>query len=194
MTSTRIRLALSIAAGFGVLGLAAACGGGAATGNGGGNVAAGSGQGSTTSASTVGVQMVNGNKVLVDSKGDALYMNDQDSSGKPACTASNCVSIWQPLTVSAGQKPTAASGVGGTLGTVAIAGGKDQVTLNGKPLYTFALDGGPGQSHGNGFQDTFNGMHFSWHSAVPAGASVPSAGPSSAPAYNYGGGGGGGGY
>ncbi|HEX5121343.1 MAG TPA: hypothetical protein VFW65_39665 [Pseudonocardiaceae bacterium] len=188
MNPTTIRQALTIAAGLGVLGLAAACGGGgAATGS--GSPAANPGQG-TASSSTVAVQTINGSKVLVDSSGAALYDNDQDTSGKPMCVTSDCTKIWVPLTISAGQKATAGAGVSGTIATVAMSGGKDQVTLNGKPLYTFALDGGPGQSHGNGFKDNFGGMQFSWHSAVPAGAAPPPAAPS-APA---GGGGGYGGY
>jgi predicted lipoprotein with Yx(FWY)xxD motif len=191
MIPTTIRKGLLVAAGFSVLGLAAACGGGAATT--GSAPANNQGQG-TTSAATVSVQTLNGAKVLVDSTGKALYMNDQDTSGNPKCVASDCVKIWVPLTVSAGQKPSAGPGVNGTVGTVAVAGGKDQVTLNGKPLYTFALDGGAGQSHGNGFKDNFDGTAFSWHSAVPVGSAPPAAAPSSAPAYNYGGGGGGGGY
>lgn len=185
MHLTRLRLAISTAVGLGVLGLAAACGSGVPTASGPqyapapGSAAAGGGQG-TGITSTVAVMTLNGNKVLVDSTGAALYQNDQDTGGKPTCVAKDCVSIWVPLTVPSGQQPTAGPGVGGTIGTVAVAGGKEQVTLNGKPLYTFALDG-RGQAHGNGFQDTFDGKHFSWHSAVPAGASAPSA-PSSAPA------------
>ncbi|HEY1570281.1 MAG TPA: hypothetical protein VGG05_02980 [Pseudonocardiaceae bacterium] len=177
MNRTTIRNGLSIAAGLGVLGLAAACGGGAATGS---APPANQGQG-TASASTVAVQTINGGKVLVDSSGAALYTNDQDTSGNPKCVTSDCTSIWVPLTIAAGQKVSAGPGVGGTVATVAMTGGKDQVTLNGKPLYTFSLDGGPGQSHGNGFKDNFSGTSFSWHSAVPAGATAPAA-PTSAPA------------
>ncbi|HEX3650041.1 MAG TPA: hypothetical protein VHV49_16555 [Pseudonocardiaceae bacterium] len=185
MNPTTFRKGLVIAAGFGVLGLTAACGGGAGTTST-GSAPANQNQGLTTS-STVAVQTINGSKVLVDSDGAALYVNDQDKSGSAKCVTSDCVKIWVPLTVQAGQKPTAGPGVGGTVAAVAMTGGKDQVTLNGKPLYTFALDGGPGQSHGNGFKDNFGGTQFSWHSAVPAGAAPPPAAPSSAPPA-YGGG------
>lgn len=184
MHSTRIRVAVSTAAGLGVLALAAACGGGASASgtpqSGGGAVAAG--QGGTTT-STVSVMTVNGSQVLVNSAGAALYTNDQDTGGKPMCVSSKCTAVWMPLTVPSGQQPTAGSAVTGTIGTVAIAGGKQQVTLNNKPLYTFALDGQPGQVHGNGAGDTFDGTHFTWHSATPAGAPAP------APATGSGGGG-----
>jgi hypothetical protein len=48
----------------------------------------------------------------------------------------------------------------------------------------FALDAQPGQVHGNGVGDSFAGTHFTWHSAVPAGMTAPSA-PASAPANNF---------
>jgi predicted lipoprotein with Yx(FWY)xxD motif len=124
---------------------------------------------------------VGGRQMLVGPTGAVLYTNDQDGSGTPKCVSSDCTAIWIPLTVSAGEQPSAAGGVGGTVATVSLPGGKDQVTLNGKPLYTFALDGPADQAHGNGVGDTFGGMHFTWHSAVPAGAPAPSA-PASAPA------------
>ena len=187
MYTTRTRMALSVVAGLGVLGLAAACGNSLPTASYGapsGNAAAGSGGGNTIT-STVGVMTVNGSKVLVGPTGSALYTNDQDTGGKPKCVSKSCTAVWIPLTVPSGQPPTAAKGVGGTVATVALPGGKDQVTMNGKPLYTFALDGSPGEAHGNGLQDTFDGTHFSWHSAVPAGAPAPAAPVSSAPAYNF---------
>ncbi|HEX3590029.1 MAG TPA: hypothetical protein VHV74_10365 [Pseudonocardiaceae bacterium] len=182
MHVTRTRLAVSIVTGLGVLSLAAACGSGIPTASapayGGGAAASapGSPQGNTITA-TVAVMSVNGTKVLVGPTGLALYTNDQDTGGKPACVSQSCTAIWMPLTVPSGQAPTAAPGVGGTIAAVTLPGGKDQVTMNGKPLYTFALDGSLGQAHGNGMQDTFAGKHFSWHSAVPVGAAVPSSAP-----------------
>jgi hypothetical protein len=37
-----------------------------------------------------------------------------------------------------------------------------QVTINGRPLYTFAEDS-PGQVTGNGFKAQFGGHHFTWN-------------------------------
>lgn len=188
MPTTRIRLAVSIVAGLGVLGLAAACGGsqtaggsqyGAPAGNGG----AAAGQGAAT-MKTVSVMSVNGGKVLVGPTGSTLYTNDQDTGGKPKCVSKGCTAVWIPLTVAAGKAPTTAAGVSGKISTVALASGVEQVTMNGKPLYVFALDESPGQTHGNGLQDSFDGMHFSWHSAVPAGTPAPAAPASSAPGNN----------
>lgn len=170
MRTLPTRLPASIAAGIGILGLVAACGGGVSTGS---STPAGS-QGNAVT-STVAVMTINGSPMLVSPTGAALYTNDQDTGGKPACVSKGCTAVWVPLTVPAGRQPTTAAGVGGKIGTVTLAGGKDQVTMNGKPLYTFALDGGPGQASGNGAQDSFDGKHFSWHSAVPAGAQAPTA-------------------
>jgi predicted lipoprotein with Yx(FWY)xxD motif len=185
MHTTRLRLAVCTAAGLGVLGLAAACGNGAPAASGGPQYAPASapagGQGASFT-STVSSTTINGAKVLVDPTGAALYTNDQDTGGKPKCVTSDCAAVWVPLTVPAGQQPTAGPGVSGSISTVSV-GGKDQVTLNGKPLYTFALDG-RGESHGNGLQDSFGGTHFSWHSAVPAGA-APAAPSSAAPIPGY---------
>ncbi|HEX5404532.1 MAG TPA: hypothetical protein VFX16_19770 [Pseudonocardiaceae bacterium] len=183
MHTNRIRLTFSIIAGLGVLGLAAACGGTVASGTQYGapigNAPAGQGN---SAATTISVMSVNGGKVLVGPTGSTLYTNDQDTGGKPACVSKGCTAVWIPLTVPAGKSPTTAAGVSGTISTVALADGMDQVTMNGKPLYIFALDESPGQAQGNGAEDTFDGMHFSWHSAVPAGA--PAAATSQAPANN----------
>jgi predicted lipoprotein with Yx(FWY)xxD motif len=112
--------------------------------------------------------------VLVDSKGDALYTNDQDRTGMVSCT-NGCTSVWPPLTTTG--KPTAASDVSGTVGVVKRSDGTRQVTLDGKPLYRFAEDGGPGKVNGDGAKDSFGGQQFSWH-VVSTGKSSSSSGSS----------------
>jgi predicted lipoprotein with Yx(FWY)xxD motif len=116
---------------------------------------AGSGTVSTKSVSGVGT-------VLVDSKGDVLYTNNQDTSSKQACTAA-CQSIWPALMASGGQPTSSDSAVQAKLG---VANG--QVTFDGKPLYTFVSDS-PGQATGNGFMDSFNGTSFTWTAAMASG-------------------------
>jgi predicted lipoprotein with Yx(FWY)xxD motif len=133
---------------------------------------------SGASNSTATVSSNNGQ--LVDSKGAALYTSDQEKSGKVMCVNS-CTSIWLPLTSSG--KPTAGDGVSGTLGTVKRPDGKTQVTLDGRPLYRFAEDGGSGKATGNGVKDSFAGQSFTWHAEGSAAAS--SSGSGSSPKYNY---------
>jgi predicted lipoprotein with Yx(FWY)xxD motif len=119
-----------------------------------------------SSGTTVAVKHVNGvGNVLVDSKGDALYSPDQEANGMILCKGS-CTSIWVPLTVSAGAKPTGAGEVNTMIGTVHRPDGSVQVTFRGKPLYTFVEDTSPGMVTGNGFHDQFGGQQFTWHAAA----------------------------
>jgi predicted lipoprotein with Yx(FWY)xxD motif len=121
---------------------------------------------------------------LVDAKGAALYTNDQDKSGQVMCTGS-CASVWVPLASSG--KPSAGPGVSGKLGTVKRADGTMQVTLDGKPLYTFAEDNGSSKATGDGAKDAFGGQQFSWHAEGTAAASSNSGGNSGGggSAYSY---------
>lgn len=133
----------------------------------------GSSSSSTTASgptSTVALRSIDGvGKVLVDAHGMALYSSNLDAKGKPAC-AGACTSVWKPLTLASGT-PSAASGAG-TVGTVMRADGTRQVTVNGRPLYTFVEDS-PGQVSGNGASDAFAGRHFRWSAVVAGGASAP---------------------
>jgi predicted lipoprotein with Yx(FWY)xxD motif len=151
----------------------AACGGSSNSDNGSSNAASTAPVASTGSASdTVSTKSISGvGTVLVDSKGDVLYTNNQDTASKMACTSS-CQSIWPPLTAS-GQPSSSDSAVQSKLD---VANG--QVTYNGMPLYTFVEDT-PGQASGNGFMDSFDGTSFTWTAATPGGAPASSSTSSS---------------
>jgi predicted lipoprotein with Yx(FWY)xxD motif len=149
-------------------------------------------QGSTPAAGaagTVAVKQVAGvGNVLVDSNGLALYSPDQEASGKVLCTGS-CVAFWMPLAAGT-TAPAPVSGVG-MLGTTTRPDGTKQVTVDGKPLYTFAEDS-PGNVKGNGFSDAFGGQHFTWHAILASGTaagssgnSVPGTAPASGSGYGY---------
>jgi predicted lipoprotein with Yx(FWY)xxD motif len=149
--------------------------------------AASVGGSSTTSSSssgmTVAVKHVDGlGDVLVDSKGDALYSPQQEANGMILCDGS-CTSIWVPLTLAAGAKPTGAGQVNTMLGTVNRSDGSMQVTYRGKPLYTFVEDTSPGMVTGNGVHDQFGGQQFTWH--VAAVGAVSSGGTSTSNGYGY---------
>lgn len=116
-----------------------------------------------SAADTVSLASVSGvGRVLVDSKGFALYSPAQEKGGTIRCTA-GCASIWVPLTVKG--SPQAGSGL--NLGTVMRPDGKTQVTFDGKPLYRFAEDNSPKSVSGNGVSDNFGGKSFTWHVASP---------------------------
>jgi predicted lipoprotein with Yx(FWY)xxD motif len=99
-------------------------------------------------------------RLLVDSKGRALYVNDQERRGMVLCTGA-CLSFWRPLTISGQLKSGAFSG---KLAVVRRPDGKRQVAYKGKPLYSFTLDK-PGKVTGDGFADAFGGQKFTWHVA-----------------------------
>jgi predicted lipoprotein with Yx(FWY)xxD motif len=117
-----------------------------------------------------------GQTILVDSKGMTLYDLSAEKNGRFICTDAECLSLWHPLVVPAGEKP---EGSVGSLGTVKRPDGKQQVTYKGSPLYTFAQDRKKGDVKGDGFKDV--GV---WHPVAASGEQKPSTD----------GGGGGGGY
>jgi predicted lipoprotein with Yx(FWY)xxD motif len=118
---------------------------------------------------TVSVEQVDGvGPVLVDSSGNALYTADQEDDGTIRCTDS-CLSIWLPLEASG--TPTGSDDVTGELATVKRPEGAKQVTYDGKPLYRFAEDPGPGKVTGDGLSDSFGGTAFTWHAVTTSGSS-----------------------
>ncbi|HEX3563369.1 MAG TPA: hypothetical protein VHU24_11065 [Solirubrobacterales bacterium] len=146
----------------------AACGGSSNSSNGSSNAASTAPAQTSSGSGTISTKSVGGvGTVLVDSKGDVLYTNNQDTGSKMACTAS-CQSIWPPLMASGGQPTSSDSAVQAKLG---VTGG--QVTFGGMPLYTFVQDS-PGQATGNGFMDSFGGTSFTWTAAMSGGAAASS--------------------
>ena len=87
--------------------------------------------------------------ILVNRSGMSLYSLSVERHGKFICKNAACLSLWKPLTVAKGVKPTGVSG----LGTVKRPDGKLQVTYRGGPLYRFADDHKRGDVKGNGFKD-----------------------------------------
>jgi predicted lipoprotein with Yx(FWY)xxD motif len=101
--------------------------------------------------------------VLVNSKGQTLYLLTSEKGGKITCTASNgCTQVWPETNLPSGA--TAAKAGSGAqaslLGTVKDADGKTEVTYNGWPLYTFSGDSGAaGVAHGQGLT-SFGGTWY----------------------------------
>ena len=142
---------------------------------------------------TVATKSISGvGTVLVDSKGDALYTNNQDSGMNVACTGS-CTAIWVPVMApSSGQPTSSDQAVQAKLGSVKSKGGS-QVTFGGMPLYSFVQDS-PGQATGNGVTDNFGGTSFTWTAASTGAVSSSSSSTSTSSGSSSGGSSGGYGY
>ena len=153
---------IMVVIGIAVVALAvAACGGSSGGAYGGGSTtASSSGKGSVALASTkLG-------KVLVDGNGRTLYLFEADKGAMSKCDGA-CASAWPPLTTSG--KPTAGAGVvAAKLGTAKRADGTTGVTYDGHPLYTYAGDGAPGQTTGEGLTD----YGAAWYALSAAGKTV----------------------
>ncbi|GAA1980474.1 hypothetical protein GCM10009817_21760 [Terrabacter lapilli] len=87
--------------------------------------------------------------VVTDGNGMTLYIFTKDPKGttKSACTGA-CLAAW-PAALMGSSAPTA-TGITGTVGSIAAPGGGKQVTLNGRPLYYFAKDQAAGDVLGQG--------------------------------------------
>jgi predicted lipoprotein with Yx(FWY)xxD motif len=106
--------------------------------------------------------------ILVDAKGLPLYTYKPDTPTTSHVTG-QLAALWPPLTASA---PTAAAGIGGTLGVVATTNGR-QVSYNGHFLYTFVEDS-PGRVTGQGVQNFFVATPATTSGAASsAGATAP---------------------
>lgn len=78
---------------------------------------------------------------IIATKGHlALYTWKKESDKKVHCTGA-CAKTWPPLTVAHGTMVVKhVAGVMGTFGEIMRADGRTQVTLDGKPLYTYHGD------------------------------------------------------
>jgi len=120
---------------------------------------------------TVTTRSVSGlGKILVDGKGQTLYIFYGDHhSGHSKCN-SECANVWPPLFLPTGvTKPVAAgSAKSSLLATTRRSDGTLQVTYKGWPLYRFALDTGPGDVSGEGL----NNLGGLWYVLKPSGAVI----------------------
>jgi predicted lipoprotein with Yx(FWY)xxD motif len=127
-----------------------------------------------------------GETVLVNPAGRTMYSLGGESAHHLLCKSSECAHVWPPLTVpSRTTRLKAGAGVHGALAMIKRPNGSMQVTLRGKPLYSYSGDRVAGQAAGEGIR-SFGGT---WHAvtAAPA-AQTPSPAPmapQSTPPYGY---------
>lgn len=88
--------------------------------------------------------------VLVTPKGHTLYVFASDPQKKSTCY-DTCAKFWPPRLVASGTHPrTNIPGVPGTFGVITRTDGKQQLTYDGAPLYTFLEDKKAGDMNGQG--------------------------------------------
>lgn len=160
-------------------GLVAACSSGGTSQAAGPASASPASPASASQGTVVSVRKLPGvGSVLVNRSGMTVYASQQEANGMIECTGS-CLSFWIPVKASTAAAHNS-SGVTGKLGTIHRPDdGMTQLTVNGKPLYTFRLDHGPGQAHGNNFSDNFGGTSFTWHAITASGAEAQPSGSGS---------------
>jgi len=115
--------------------------------------------------------------ILVTRKGFTLYSLSAETHGRFICSNSACLSLWTPLVVPRGSRPTGTP----KLASIRRPDGRMQVTYRGLPLYTFTDDKKPGDANGNGFKDV-----GTWRVATTTGKAAPSSPPTGGGGY-YGG-------
>jgi predicted lipoprotein with Yx(FWY)xxD motif len=110
----------------------------------------------TPSAPELKVAAIEGAEVLTNAEGLTLYVfaNDNAGDGTSACNGA-CRSAWPPFIIE-GTGVTAPAAITAQVGTIVRIEGTNQVTYNGKPLYTFANDTAPGDMNGDGLGGTWS--------------------------------------
>ena len=102
--------------------------------------------------------------IVVDGDGMTAYyfLKDTKDSGTSACTG-DCLTAWPPVTTES-DTPTV-EGVTGEVGTITTPDGANQITIDGRPIYTFAQDAAPGDVNGQGVNDV-------WYVIAPDGSEI----------------------
>jgi predicted lipoprotein with Yx(FWY)xxD motif len=153
-------LALTIAA------LASACSSGGGSGSTASSDTSGSGSGAIATRSTsVGT-------VLTDGAGQTMYAFAADKKGVSHCSGS-CLTYWPPVSASAA--PKAAADVTAHLGTITGTDGQKQLTVDGWPMYTYVGDSNPGDTTGQGLDES-GGL---WWVVAPDGTWIKGSGSTS---------------
>jgi predicted lipoprotein with Yx(FWY)xxD motif len=156
------RAAASLGIGFTAL-VISACGASsspsAASSSNGSGAAAGSPMTVSTAQTPLG-------SVLTGPNGNTVYTL-VSAQGTPLSCTGSCLTVWPPVTATAGTLPHAGSGVSATL---AIAASVMQITADGAPLYYFSGDSAAGQTFGQGIK-SFGGT---WYAVGANGQAVKS--------------------
>lgn len=135
---------------------------------------------SAKSTSGLSTASINGQRVVVDADGRAVYFYTEDKAGEAKSTClGGCATLWPAVTSS--QQPKV-EGITAEVGSITAADGGRQITLNGLPVYYYAKDTSPGQANGQGVAGVWylvapDGSMVTGTSSTGAGTPSPSATP-----------------
>lgn len=114
-------------------------------------------------------------RVIANGAGMTLYVFVDDLLTKsPSACVGDCRNDWPPAL--ARGRVRVASGITGRIGTIDRFGQGRQLTMDGRPLYTFSGDT-PGEIRGNGVGNLWWAMTPSGLAATSYAAELPSYGP-----------------
>ncbi len=114
-------------------------------------------------------------QVVVDSSGLTLYDFHKDEGATSSCYGA-CAQAWPPLLTEG--EPHASNGAQqGLIGTTKRKDGSEQVTYDGRPLYTFSGDKGPGEANGNDVE----AFGAEWYALTPSGGEPEGGGEAETP-------------
>ncbi|MBN0038788.1 hypothetical protein JN535_01210 [Cellulosimicrobium cellulans] len=113
--------------------------------------------------------------VVVDGEGMTVYYYDEDTkgSGTSACEG-ECAAAWPAVHAESAEPEV--EGVTAEVGTITGVDGELQVTVDGRPVYTYAGDQAPGDVSGQGVNDV-------WWVVAPDGTEITDAAPAAGPGY-----------
>lgn len=116
-------------------------------------------------------------EIVVDGSGMTVYYFTADTpgSGESAC-ADDCLAAW-PSVHPAGTEPVL-DGVTADVATITGTDGQPQLTLDGRPVYTFAGDAAAGDTAGQG-------LDGAWFAVAPDGTEISDPAPDASPSAGY---------
>jgi predicted lipoprotein with Yx(FWY)xxD motif len=128
--------------------------------------------------SAISLQQTSVGNTLADANGRTLYLFAGDKPNVSTLSAAG-QAVWPPFT--SATRPLAKGGAAaGQIGTITGAGGSQQITYNGHPLYYYVGDHQAGQTVGQGLNE-FGGRWYALSASGAAITSAPKAAASSAP-------------
>ena len=133
------------------------------------------GDGASGAGPVLGTDDTSLGTVVVDGQGMTVYYYDKDTkgSGTSACEG-ECAAAW-PAVHAASAEPEV-EGVTAEVGTITGVDGELQVTVDGRPVYTYAADQAAGDVSGQGVNDV-------WWVVAPDGTEIMDAAPATGSGY-----------